>query len=234
MTGAGRGIGREIVKQLLAAKALVVGVDKLTANLESLKEEYPSVQTICVDLTDWDATSKALDGIDDIDFLINSAGYVECLPLGKIDEGTYNRQFDVNVKAIVNVTQKLVEGMKQRRYGSIVNISSIASVRGLSDHVIYAGTKAAVDGMTRVMACELGPYQVRVNTINPTVTWTEMALAAWPSKEKQHGMMSKIPMNRFAEVIEVANTTLFLLSEGSALINGVSLLIDGGAGSTCF
>lgn len=233
VTGAGRGIGREIVKQLIAAKASVVALDKVTSSLESLKKEYPNLRIICVDLANWEATSKALDGIDDIDFLINNAAHAECLPIGKIDEGTFDRQFDVNVKAIINVTQKLAEGMKRRRYGSIVNMSSIAGVYGLPDHLIYAGTKAALDGMTRVMACELGPHMIRVNSLNPTVTWTDMAWIGWPDKEKQRGMMSKIPMNRFAEVGEVAQTTLFLLSDASSLINGVTLLMDGGAGNTC-
>lgn len=234
VTGAAKGIGLEIVKQLVAAKASVVALDKLAEGLESLQKEHPSVRTICVDLADWEATAKALDGLDDIDFLINNAAYAECLPIGQIDEGTYDRQFDVNVKAIVNVTQKIAAGMKRRRYGSIVNMSSIAGVYGIADHLIYAGTKGALDAMTRVMAVELGPHQVRVNSLNPTVTWTEMAWVGWPDKEKQRRMMSKIPMDRFAEVGEVAQTTLFLLSDASALISAVTLLMDGAAGGTSF
>ena len=82
--------------------------------------------------------------------------------------------------------------------------------------------------MTRVMAVELGPFGIRVNCINPTVTMTPMAVKAWSDEEKAEGMLSRIPIGRFAEPEDVANVIVYLLSDRSAMVNGVTLLVDGG------
>lgn len=234
VTGSGRGIGKEIVKQLVAANAKVIAVSKTKANLEELAKEFPNqVETICVDLGDWKATQKALEGrVDDVEYLVNNAAFAECIPIGGIDETTFDKQFNINVKAVVNITQMVSVGMKKRKHGSIVNISSVASLIGLSDHLVYGGTKGALDTMTKVMACELGPYQIRVNSLNPTVTNTEMSMVGWHDPQKQIHMKSKIPLGRFLEPGEVAQAALFFLSDSSKMISSVILAIDGGQSGT--
>lgn len=112
--------------------------------------------------------------------------------------------------------------------GSIVNISSQASMSALKDHLAYGLSKAALDQVTRIYALELGPHNIRVNSVNPTVTMTDMAKVGWSDPVKAANMLSKIPLGRFAEPQEVVDTVLFLLSDKANMINGVILPIDGG------
>lgn len=112
--------------------------------------------------------------------------------------------------------------------GAIVNVSSQAGIAALKDHLIYAATKGALDAMTKVMALEYGPYGIRTNSINPTVVMTDMGRRAWADPKVAAGMLSKIPLGKFAEVSDIVDTIVYLLSEKSAMINGVLLPIDGG------
>merc|ERR1719230_1512447 len=115
--------------------------------------------------------------------------------------------------------------------GAIVNVSSQASMAALTDHTAYCTSKGALDHLTRMMALELGPKGIRVNNVNPTVVLTDLGRSAWTgpeNQEKADGMLSKIPMDRFAEVPEVVHPILFLLSNRSSMINGAMLPIDGG------
>jgi len=98
----------------------------------------------------------------------------------------------------------------------------------LKDHTLYCGTKAALDMISRVMALELGKHKIRVNCVNPTVVMTEMGKLGWSDPFKADPMLAKIPMGRFAEVEDVVNSVMFLLSDKSAMINGAALPVDGG------
>lgn len=229
VTGAGRGIGKEIVRLLVQCNAQVVAVTKTQANLDELKVEFPAIETVCLDVSNWNATKEALGRLNDIELLVNNAAVAICEPIGQISEQSVDTQYNVNVKAVINVTQTLAEGMKKRKSGSIVNLSSMAGIVGLADHLVYGGTKAALDLMTKVMALELGPYNIRVNSVNPTVVWTEMAQVGWSDPEKARRMVSKIPLNRFIEPVEVARAVVYLLSDQSTMISGTILPIDGGA-----
>ncbi|XP_039990802.1 L-xylulose reductase isoform X2 [Xiphias gladius] len=123
----------------------------------------------------------------------------------------------------------VARGMKARGSGgSIVNVSSQASQCALRDHAVYCATKGALDMLTKVMALELGPHQIRVNSVNPTVVMTEMGRLGWSNPEKAKIMVSRIPLGRFAEVEDVVNSILFLLSDKSNMTNGVTLPVDGG------
>lgn len=133
---------------------------------------------------------------------------------------------DVNVKAVFNVTQALLPNIKNG--GSIVNLSSLASLRALANHSIYSASKAAVDGLTRAFALELGPRNIRVNSVNPTVVLTKMSIRNWSEPTKAEKMKSRIPLHRFADMNEVSDPILFLLSDQSTFINGHTLPIEGG------
>lgn len=99
---------------------------------------------------------------------------------------------------------------------------------GLKEHASYCASKGALDQLTRVMALELGPHNIRCNCVNPTVIMTDMGKMAWSDQEKAAPMLAQIPLGRFGEVDEVVNTVKFLLSDDSSMINGVTLPIDGG------
>jgi NAD(P)-dependent dehydrogenase (short-subunit alcohol dehydrogenase family) len=112
--------------------------------------------------------------------------------------------------------------------GAIVNLSSQSSMVGLLDHTAYCASKGALDQLTRVMAVELGPHQIRVNAVNPTVTLTPMAEMAWSDPVKSGAMKARIPLGRFASPLDVAHTVAYLLSEQADMIHGTTLPVDGG------
>ncbi|KAH9423651.1 hypothetical protein DERP_005231 [Dermatophagoides pteronyssinus] len=233
VTGAGRGIGREIVRQLATRNVKVIAICRTCTDLDSLKKELPNIETIALDLRDWNQTRKTLEPFSEqIDMIVNNAAYAKCTPLGEITEQECDDHYSLNVKAIINVTQCVTNGMKQKRSGSIVNVSSLAGLVGLKDHLVYGSTKAAVDLMTKIMALELGPYNIRVNSINPGVTNTEMAKVGWSDPKRRDWMLSQCPLGRFNEPDEVAKAILFLLSKQSEPINGINLPIDGGICTT--
>ncbi|KAM4691715.1 L-xylulose reductase [Rhinophrynus dorsalis] len=229
VTGAGKGIGRETVKALRAAGAEVIALSRTPGDLESLASECPGVKTVCVDLADWSATEAAVSGIGPVDLLVNNAGVALLQPLLEVTEDAFDRSFAVNVKAALLVSKIVARQMIERGVpGAIVNVSSQVSQRALQDHSVYCATKGALDMLTKTMALELGPKKIRVNSVNPTVVMTDMGRLYWSDPEKAEGMLTRIPLGRFAEVGDVVNSILFLLSEKSAMINGSCLPVDGG------
>lgn len=133
---------------------------------------------------------------------------------------------NINVKAVFNVTQALLPHINNG--GSIVNVSSLAGLRAFANHSIYSASKAAVDALTRSFALELGPRKIRVNSVNPTVVLTKMSIPNWSEPSKAEKMKNRIPLHRFAELNEVSDPIIFLLSDQSSFINGHSLPIEGG------
>jgi len=229
--GPSLGIGRAVVRRLVDLGAKVVAVGQTQTKLDSLKEEVGErVETICVDLGDWKETrSKLGDICRKVDLLVNNAAYSSNSPVDEVTEEELSRIIDVNLKAPLNLIGLVAKGMKERRYGSIVNVSSVAAIAALDEHVSYAASKAALDMITRVSAKELGPFDIRVNSVNPTVVWTRMGSEFWGKDEKRKSLMiSKIPMGRFVEVKEAVDPIIYLLSGNSSMISGVVLPVDGG------
>lgn len=136
------------------------------------------------------------------------------------------RVMTINVKAVFNVTQILSPRLKSG--ASIVNLSSLAGLRAFPDHSLYHISKAGVDALTRSLALEFGPRNIRVNSVNPTACMTEMGRQIWSDKTKAEGLWSRIPLYRFAELREVVDPILFFLGSPSSFISGHSLPIEGG------
>ncbi|KAJ3655507.1 hypothetical protein Zmor_014635 [Zophobas morio] len=229
VTGASQGIGRDIALQLSKCGAQVFAVARNPHLLSTLRDEDPSIQTLSVDLTDWAATKQAVSKILPIDLLVNNAGIVILKPVPTFDEDDVDRLFDINVKALINVTQLVTSDLLSRKVpGAIVNVSSQTAKVGLERHAVYCGTKGAVDAYSRAVALELGPHNIRVNCVNPTVIMTEMGKQGYSDPNLAEPLKLKIPLRRFGEVREVTDAVLFLLSEKSSMITGESLLVDGG------
>lgn len=229
VTGGGRGIGKSICIALAKAGAQTFALGKTKENLDALVSEYPSIHPVCADLSNWMETRKAVETIGPIDLLVNNAGISIVQPLLEVSEEAADQIFDVNVKAVINVTQVVARGMIERKYpGSIVNVSSQASLRALEDHTVYCASKAALDSLTRTMALELGPHQIRVNSVNPTVVLTDMGRRVWSAEDVVREFKKKIPLGRFAEESEVVGPVLYLLSDSSSMVSGTFLLVDGG------
>ncbi|XP_016839400.1 L-xylulose reductase [Nasonia vitripennis] len=229
VTGAGQGIGRETALRLSKFGGTVIALSKTKANLDSLVKEDPKIQTVCADLQDWNKARAAVKSVLPIDLLVNNAGIAILDPFLSLKPEDFDQVFNVNLKSIINVSQVVAENMIQRKVaGSIVNLSSVASLVAVKDHAIYCSAKAALDMLTKVMALELGPHNIRVNTVNPTLVMTAMGKANWSDPAKAATLREKIPLDRFAEPQEVVDSICFLLSDKSAMTTGVGLTIDGG------
>ena len=231
VTGASRGIGRRVVEQLIRRKRVskVHAVCILAPELQQLHRDFPDyVVPHQEDLSDWRATEQLLASVPaPIDLLVNNAGVAHLESLGSITEESVDRQLGLNVKSLINVMQGVARKMSTK--GAIVNLSSQASHTALQQHLVYCASKAAVDAATRVAAVELAPRGIRVNSVQPTVTKTGMAVALWSEESRLASMLARIPLKRLAEVDEVVDAVLFLLDDStSSMITGVHLPVDGG------
>ena len=163
VTGAGKGIGLGVTRKLVSLGAHVYAVSRTESDLIKLKTELgDKITPITLDIANWQLVDQTLGAIKDVTGLVNNAAVASCAPFLDATESQFDTQFNVNVKAMMHISQIVAKSMvEQKRGGSIVNISSQASQAALTDHVIYGMTKAAVDQMTRVMALELGPHKVK-------------------------------------------------------------------------
>ncbi|KAI4801091.1 hypothetical protein KUCAC02_000017, partial [Chaenocephalus aceratus] len=212
-------IGRATALALARCGAKVTAVTRSQADLHSLLQECASITPVCVDLADWGATEAALQDVGPIDLLVNNAAFATLQPFLEVTPDKFDQSFDVNVKSGAACLPDGGPGYDGPRQ---------ASQRALREHTVYCASKAALDMLTKVMALELGPHQIRVNSVNPTVVMTDMGRLGWSDPEKSKTMMSRIPLGRFAEVDDVVNSILFLLSDKSSMTSGVSLPVDGG------
>ena len=232
VTGAGKGIGYATVQMLVKRGASVVALSRSKADLEALAAET-GCETIAVDLADADATREAALKALPADLLVNCAGTTTLESVLDTTVANFDLIMAVNTRAPLITTQEYARDMIRRGVkGSVVNVSSMAAFQGVIDHAAYCASKGALDAMTRVMANELGRHGIRVNCVNPTVTLTPMAEKAWSDPEKANSMLSRIPVGHFASPDEVAEVILFLLSDAASMVNGHSMLVDGGFRAT--
>ena len=228
VTGAGKGIGREIACMLHSFNAQVVALSRTERDLQTLKEEI-NCETIFAELGDPDAARRSAVQAGDIDFLVNNAAIAILEPFLETTVEAWDKTVAINLRAVMIVSQVTAKRMIERSVaGSIVNISSMASFQALHDHAAYCASKAGLDQLTAVMAVELGKHGIRVNSVNPTVVLTEMGKRAWSDPVKGRPMLARIPLRRFAECEDIASVVCFLLSDGAAMLNGLALRIDGG------
>ena len=230
VTGAERGIGRGIALRVVACGGHVIALSLNQTNLDTLKAECRSVETVACDLTDWEATRAAVEALGPVHCLVNNAGVSSHKPFLEATEADFDKTFAVNLKAAINVSQVVARGMVARGEGGvIVNMASIASLRPMVDHAVYCASKAALDHLMRVMTLELGPHGIRVNCVNPvTVPVTEMGKKAFLDAAKAEQVRKEIPLGRFGEIEDMVNAVVFLLSDQASLISGVTLPVDGG------
>ncbi|MFM0249451.1 SDR family oxidoreductase [Paraburkholderia sediminicola] len=228
VTGASSGIGRATVEALRASGANVVAAARNVNELARLAEET-GCEPLMLDVSDESAIDEALGSLEAFDGLVNCAGIALLERAVDTTGASFDRVMAVNARGAVLVAKYVALGMiDAKRAGSIVNVSSQAALVALDDHLSYSASKAALDAVTRALCIELGPYSIRVNSVNPTVTLTPMAVQAWSDPAKRDPALMAIPLRRFAESAEVAAPIMFLLSDAASMISGVCLPIDGG------
>ncbi|MEO9339706.1 SDR family oxidoreductase [Mesorhizobium sp. SB112] len=228
ITGAGKGIGRATALMLSERGARVTAVSRSASDLEALASEI-GCETVAVDLADAESTRAAALKVFPADFLINCAGTTELESFLDLTVENFDLLYAVNARAPMIMAQEYArDRVKHGEGGAIVNVSSLSAFIGFPDHAAYCASKGALDAMSRVMANELGRVGIRVNCINPTVTLTPMAVKAWSDPEKAANMLARIPAGRFADPKDIGEVILFLLSDKAAMLNGLSMPVDGG------
>jgi L-xylulose reductase len=231
VTGATGGIGGETVRQLVAAGADVIAGGRSADVLTRLGEEA-GVRTLAFDLTSEESVRDALDGLD-LYGVVNCGGFGgEIASPMDTDIAVFDMVIAINTRGALLVTKYASRSMiRLGQGGSIVNVSSQASLVALPGHISYGASKAALDSITRVSALELGKYNIRVNAVNPTVVMTPMSAWYWGRKDIEIPFLEQMPLGRWATEAEIAAPIVFLLSDSASMITGVSLPIDGGYSS---
>ena len=228
VTGASGGIGAATVRMLIKEEAKVIASGRNEDKLTEL-----AVETGC-DVLPFDLASElsvktALSEIE-VYGIVNCGGWGgEIASPMETDLEVFDKVNSINARGTLLVVKYTSKGMiKAGLGGSIVNVSSQASLVGLAGHVSYASSKGAVDAMTRVSALELGKHNIRVNAVNPTVVMTPMSEWYWGRKDVGGPLLEAMPLGRWATEEDCAAPIIFLLSDASAMISGVCLPIDGG------
>jgi len=228
VTGAAGGIGGATVRQLVAAGADVVAAGRDDDSLAAIARET-GVRTLAFDLESEDSIAGALADLD-VYGVVNCAGFGgEIATPMDTDIAVFDKVISINARGSLLVIKYTSRSMiRLARGGSIVNVSSQAGLVALSGHVSYGSSKAALDNITRVSALELGRYDIRVNSVNPTVVMTPMSAWYWGRADIEGPFLEAMPLGRWATEDEIAAPIVFLLSDGASMISGVSLPIDGG------
>ena len=228
VTGASGGIGAATVRMLIKEEAKVIASGRNEDKLTEL-----AVETGC-DVLPFDLASElsvktALSEIE-VYGIVNCGGWGgEIASPMETDLEVFDKVNSINARGTLLVVKYASKGMiKAGLGGSIVNVSSQASLVGLAGHVSYASSKGAVDAMTRVSALELGKHNIRVNAVNPTVVMTPMSEWYWGREDVGGPLLEAMPLGRWATEEDCAAPIIFLLSDASAMISGVCLPIDGG------
>ncbi len=230
ITGGSRGIGADMVK-LFSEKGFSVAFTYKSSEEKalSLAKDTGSL-AICADSANENevilAVKKANDFFGNIDVLINNAGISSFSLFTDISSDTWREIFDVNVNGAFYFTKAVLPQMIQKKQGRIINISSIWGLSGSSCEVHYSATKAALIGMTKALAKELGPSNITVNCIAPGLIDTDMNSAL--SEEDIKALTDETPLGRIGSARDVSNSAYFLSSDEASFITGQVISVDGG------
>ena len=236
VTGASKGIGAGIAKTLAAAGAAVVvnyasdkqGADNAVAAIEQAGGKAVAVQGDVSQAADVERLfAEAKKAYGRVDVLVNNAGVFAFVPLEAITEDEFHRQFNINVLGTLLATREAAKYFGENG-GSVVNLTSVASLGAIPTSSVYAASKSAVDALTRVLAAELAPKKIRVNAVAPGATATEGAAAMGMPEEMQTAMIASIPLGRIGQPEDIAQSVLFLASDDAAWVTGERLTASGG------
>ena len=240
VTGASKGIGAEIAKQLADAGAAVVvnySSDKAGADrvADAIKAKGGKAVVVRADVSKpaeverlFAESDKAFGGR--LDVLVNNAGIYRVSPLEQVTPEHFHEQFDLNVLGLILASQQAAKRFGDAG-GAIVNVSSMVAIKAYPGMAVYSATKGAVDTVTRVLAAELGPRKIRVNAVNPGLVTTEGTHAAGfagPEAAFEKGYVASTALGRMGTTDDIAKIAVFLASPASGWLTGETLFASGG------
>jgi 3-oxoacyl-[acyl-carrier protein] reductase len=225
VTGASRGIGLATARALADTGWSVIGVAR------SKTEAFPGV-FLEADLADRVQTGELATTLatrGDVLGIVNNVGLAKHETIGSVDPATFGSVMDLNVRPALQLTQALLPGMRNARFGRIINVTSLVT-RGVGFRTSYAAAKAALESLTRTMAVELASEGITANAVAPGPTETELFRSNNPrGSESETRYLAKVPLGRFATPEEIAAAIAFLAGDKAAFITGQTLFVDGGA-----
>ena len=236
VTGASRGFGRSIAGTLAEAGADLVVTSRNLADVQAVAADLlPSgrkVLPLQMDVTRREeveeAVRRAVASLGKIDILVNNAGINIRKPALELTDGDWEQTLDTNLKGCFRVAQVVGRHMVTRQQGRIVNIASMLASVTIPERAAYASSKGGLVQMTRTLAVEWAPYNVRVNAICPGPFLTDLNKVILDDPEKVKFFMDRMPMKRFGRPEELHGAVIFFASEASSFITGTTLYIDGG------
>jgi len=236
VTGGSQGLGKAMARGLVEAGAKVILASRDEAKLEaSLKEVLKGIEgtgkIVVADLSQRPAAKelakKALDAFGKVDILINNAGTNRPQPIDEVSDENWDQVLELNLTSIMALTRELVPGMKERRWGRVINISSILASVSKEGRSGYSATKSALLGLTRANALDLGPCGVTVNCLSPGPFLTELPGKLLSPNEKA-AFASRTALGRWGEPEELVGAMLLLAGPAGSYITGTNLVVDGG------
>jgi 3-oxoacyl-[acyl-carrier protein] reductase len=236
VTGAGRGIGREIARRFAREGMTVVVTDIREALLDDVAREWAEqgwqgAQAVCdvrQAADNQQAVSLATERFGRLDILVNNAGVASGGPVETLSEEIWDLNQDINLKGLFLMCQAAVPVMKQQRSGRILNAASFAAIVPSIGSAAYAASKAGVESFTRVLAGELGPFDITVNAYAPGMIPTDMNGFAGRPPQEQEALLDTLTLRRWGRPDDVANLLCFLASDHAAYITGTMIDVSGG------
>ena len=233
VTAAGQGIGRATAIAFNNEGANVHATDINDQTLETLNKEHPNIKVKNLDSTNKKAVEEFSTSLDQVDVLFNAVGFVHHGTILECDEKAWDFSFNVNIKSMYFMTKSILPKMIKQNKGSIINISSIASsLRGLPNRFVYGTTKAAIIGFTKSIASDFIKNNIRCNAIAPgtvhTPSWEGRVQSANDPVQAKKDFIARQPMGRLGTPEEIASLAIYLASDESEFVTGVTHAIDGG------
>jgi NAD(P)-dependent dehydrogenase (short-subunit alcohol dehydrogenase family) len=233
ITGGTRGIGLAAAAALAEAGAAVTVLSRTADDVDTvvtaLRAAGRAADGATVDVTDFSAVRKLVEGRDPFDILVNSAGAARHAPVLEVTERDYRAVIDINLGATLFASQAVAVRLAAAgRPGSIINISSQMGHVGGPNRSVYAASKFAVEGLTKAMAIDLAVHNIRVNSVCPTFIDTELAAKSLSDPAFKSWVLAKIKLGRIGRLEDVMGPVVFLASDAAGLMTGSALMVDGG------
>ena len=234
VTGATGGLGTAMCKELFNDGYRVAANFRNAAKAAEWKEKMAAdgidATTVEGDVTDYESVGRMVAEIESklgpVDILVNNAGITRDIRFSKMSVEEWHDVINTNLNSVFNTTRHVINGMIERKFGRIINISSVNGQRGQFGQANYSAAKAGMHGFTKTLAMEVAKYGITVNTISPGYIGTDMVMAV--EQKYRDAIVAQIPVGRLGGTHEVAHLVSFLASDEASFITGANYSINGG------